>query len=67
MKVGKFVLNSDGVVEEVINDESYGTWAEAFDVARALQNDTINDDSVVDIFVAAETSPTTYVIKSILD
>ena len=67
MKVGKFVLNSDGVVEEVIVDESYGTWAEAFEVALSLQNDTINDDSVVDIFVAAETSPTTYVIKSILD
>tara|TARA_R110002012_G_scaffold8868_3_gene40724 strand:+ start:4834 stop:5034 length:201 start_codon:yes stop_codon:yes gene_type:complete len=66
MKVGKFVLNSD-VVEEVISDELYETWAEAFVVARALQNDTIDDDTVVDIFVAAETSPTTYVIKSILD
>ena len=66
MKVGKFVTNN-GVVEEVINDESYGTWAEAFDVARALQNDTIDDDSIVNIFVAAETSPTTYVIKSILE
>jgi len=35
-----------------------------FEISIVIEED---DDSVVDIFVAAETSPTTYVIKSILE
>lgn len=64
MKIGKFVINSDGVVEEVAESTSYETWADAQTAAIALQNDTSDDDSVVGIFLAVETSPTTYVIKS---
>ena len=64
MKIGKLVLNSDGVVEEVVESTSYGNWADAETAAIALQSDTADDDSVVGIFLAVETSPTTYVIKS---
>ena len=66
MKIGKFVLVSDRV-EEVVSPESYGTWEEAIEQAMSLKESSIDDDSVVDIFVAVETSPTTYKIKSILD
>ena len=64
MKIGKLVLNSDGVVEEVVESTSYGNWVDAETAAIALQSDTADDDSVVGIFLAVETSPTTYVIKS---
>jgi len=64
MKIGKFVINSDGVVEEVAESTSYQNWTEAETAAIALQSDTADDDSVVGIFLAVETSPTTYVIKS---
>ena len=64
MKIGKFVVNSDGVVEEAVEYTSYENWVDAETAAIALQSDTADDDSVVGIFLAVETSPTTYVIKS---
>ena len=66
MKIGKLVKNTDGIVEEFVGSESYGNWEEANNAALELQNETANDSSVVHIFIAVETSPTTYVIKSIL-
>ena len=50
MKIGKFVVNSDGVVEEAVESTSYENWADAETAAIALQNDTTDDDSVVGIF-----------------
>lgn len=64
MKIGKLILNSDGVVEDVAESTSYGNWAEAETAALALQSDTADDDNVVGIFMAVETSPTSYIIKS---
>jgi len=64
MKIGKFVVNSDGVVEESVESTSYGTWEDAETAALVLQSNNADDDSVVGIFLAVETSPTTYIIKS---
>jgi len=64
MKIGKFVVNSDGVVEESVESTSYGNWEDAEAAALVLQSNNADDDSVVGIFLAVETSPTTYIIKS---
>ena len=64
MKIGKFVINSDGVLEEAVESTSYENWADAETAALVLQSNNADDDSVVGIFLAVETSPTTYVIKS---
>jgi hypothetical protein len=66
MKIGKFVKNSEGIVEEVAETTSYGNWAEAETAARILKNDNANNDDVCGIFLGVETSPDTYVIKSII-
>lgn len=66
MKIGKFVVNSDGVVEEVAESTSYGNWEDAETAAITLQSDTADDDSVVGIFIATERSPTEYKVRAIL-
>lgn len=66
MKIGKFVKNSEGVVEEVVESTVYPNWREAQEAAEVLMADCEDDESVCGIFLAVETSPDTYIIKSIL-
>lgn len=66
MKIGRFVMNSDGVVEEVVEATSYGNWAEAETAAKILKADNADNENVCGVFLGHETSPDTYVIKSIL-
>lgn len=66
MKIGKFVVNSDGVVAESVEPTSYGTWEDAKTAAANLQDDSSDDITVVGIFIAIELSPTEYKIRSIL-
>jgi len=66
MKIGKFVKNSEGIVEEVAETTSYGNWAEAEAAAKILKADNADDENVCGVFLGHETSPDTYVIKSII-
>lgn len=63
MKIGRYVKNSEGVVEEVLEPTSYGNWQEANPAARALLADNESNENVCGVFVAIETSPDDYIIK----
>lgn len=66
MKIGRFVINSEGVVEEVVEATSYGNWAEAETAAKILKANNADNENVCGVFLGHETSPDTYVIKSII-
>jgi len=67
MKIGRFVRNSEGALEEVVESTSYPNWAEAQAAADILFEQNADNENVFGIFLATETSPDTYIIRSIID
>lgn len=66
MKIGKFILDEDGAIQEIVEPTVYDTFAEAKQAAESLKLANANNQQVVDIFMADEITPDKYRISVVL-
>jgi len=66
MKIGKFILDEDGAIQEIVESTVYDTFAEAKQAAESLKLANANNQQVVDIFMADEISSENYRISVVL-
>jgi len=60
MKIGKLILNDDGTTQEVLNETTYATSAEAVEAAKTLKAQNESNDTVLHILVAEEITDVEY-------
>ncbi len=66
MKIGKFILDKNGAIQEIVEPTVYDTFAEAKQAAESLKLANANNQQVLDIFMADEISPESYRISVVL-
>lgn len=60
MKIGKLILNDDGTTQEVLNETTYATSAQAVEAAETLKAENESNDNVLHILVAEEITDVDY-------
>ena len=66
MIIGKYELNNEGKLIEIVESTTYDNWAEARSTAEALLLANQDNENVTNVFIGRETSPDSYIIKAVL-
>lgn len=66
MIIGKYELNNEGKLIEIVESTTYDNWAEARSAAEALLLANQDNENVTNVFIGRETSPDSYIIKAVL-